>query len=76
MVFQALKYPLGMYMTDARGLRFQAYMILAMVPVNLGLSIVLAGSLGAAGPVIGSLVGVVLFQYVANLLYVRRRAAR
>lgn len=72
MVFQALKYPLGMYMTDAPGLRFQAYMIVAMVPVNVGLSLWLAGRLGAAGPVIGSLVGVALFQYLANLLYVRR----
>jgi hypothetical protein len=72
MVFQALKYPLGMYMTDAPGLRFQAYMILAMVPVNIGLSYWLAGLLGAAGPVIGSLVGVALFQFLANLLYVRR----
>lgn len=75
MVFQALKYPLGMYMTDAPGLRYQAYMILAMAPVNIGLSLVLARQIGAAGPVIGSLVGVVLFQYVANLLYVRRHRA-
>ena len=76
MVFQALKYPLGMYMTDAPGLRFQAYMVVAMVPVNVGLSYWLTGRLGAAGPVIGSLVGVFFFQFLANLLYVRRGQRR
>ncbi|WP_196073078.1 lipopolysaccharide biosynthesis protein [Nakamurella alba] len=75
MVFQALKYPLGMYLTDAKGLRFQAYMILLMAPVNILLSYWLTGPLGAAGPVIGSLVGVAIFQYAANLVYVRRRLA-
>ena len=76
MILQGLKYPLGMYMTDARGLRFQAFMILLMVPVNLGLSIALAKSLGAVGPVIGSLIGVAVFQVLANFLYVRRDLRR
>ncbi|MBA8792672.1 O-antigen/teichoic acid export membrane protein [Friedmanniella endophytica] len=76
MVFQAAKYPLGMFLTDPPGLRFQAYMILAMLPVNLGLSIALAVPLGAMGPVIGSAIGVGLFQVLANALYVRRTARR
>lgn len=73
MVVQAAKYPLGMYMTDARGLRYQAVMIVVMVPANLGISVVLAGELGAVGPVIGSLVGVLTLQLVANWHYVRKR---
>jgi O-antigen/teichoic acid export membrane protein len=76
MVFQATKYPLGMYMTDAPGLRYQAVMIVAMLPINLGLSIVLASRYGAIGPVIGSAVGVFLFQVVANGFYVRRSLRR
>lgn len=72
MVVQAAKSPLGMYMTDAKGLRFQAFSILLMVPVNLGLSILLAERWGAVGPVIGSIIGVSLFQLVANWLYVTR----
>ncbi len=76
MVFQAAKYPLGMYMTDARGLRFQALMVATFLPVNLSLSIVLAGPYGAAGPVIGSATGVLLCQGLANWLYVRRERAR
>lgn len=76
MVVQAAKSPLGMYMTDARGLRFQAYMVLLMLPVNVGISILLAEVLGAAGPVIGSIVGVLVFQFAANWIYVARAERR
>lgn len=75
MVFQALKYPLGMFMTDAPGLRYQALMIVLLLPVNLVLSIVLAHAIGPAGPVIGSAVGVLLCQVLANYVYVRRARA-
>jgi O-antigen/teichoic acid export membrane protein len=73
MCLQGLKYPLGMAMTDTAGLRYQALMIVLMLPVNVGLSWWLAGPLGAAGPVVGSVVGVGVFQCLANAHYVRRR---
>ncbi|SNR41394.1 lipopolysaccharide biosynthesis protein [Blastococcus mobilis] len=76
MVLQGVKYPLGMFMTDSAGLRFQALMIVLMLPVNVGLSWYLAGSLGAVGPVIGSVIGVAGSQVLANLLYVRRKLRR
>ncbi len=47
MTFQAVKYPLGMYMTDPRGFRYQAFWIVSYYPVNLGLSWILALRLGA-----------------------------
>jgi Na+-driven multidrug efflux pump len=72
MVLQATKYPLGMYMTDAKGLRYQAFMIVLLMPVNLGLSWILAIHLGAAGPIIGSAVGVFFCQVLANWIYVAR----
>jgi O-antigen/teichoic acid export membrane protein len=72
MVVQAAKYPLGMYMTDAPGLRYQAVMILLMLPVNLGVSLLLAQRYGAIGPVIGSAIGVSIFQLGANYRYARR----
>ena len=72
MVLQAAKYPPGMYMTDAPGLRYQAWMILLMLPVNLGVSWWLATVWGPVGPVIGSAASVFLFQVVANFRYVRR----
>lgn len=76
MVAQTAKSPLGMYMTDAKGLRFQAYMVLLMLPINIGISIVLAEKYGAVGPVIGSIVGVVVFQLAANWWYVSREQRR
>lgn len=72
MVLQAAKYPPGMYMTDAAGLRYQAFMILLMLPVNLGVSWWLAIVWGPVGPVIGSAGSVLLFQVVANFRYVHR----
>jgi O-antigen/teichoic acid export membrane protein len=74
MVLQALKYPLGMYMTDVRGMRYQALMIVLLLPINLGLSWYLAIRWGAVGPVIGSAIGVFLCQVAANWIYVRRDA--
>lgn len=72
-VVQAAKFPVGMYLTDAAGLRFQAYMVIPLLGFKLALSFVLAGSMGAAGPVIASVLAVALFQVVPNALYVRRR---
>ncbi|MHA3703898.1 lipopolysaccharide biosynthesis protein [Jatrophihabitans sp. YIM 134969] len=77
MVGQALKNPLGMYMTAPEGLRFQAWIILfALVPANLALSIVLAHAIGAPGPVIASAVTVLLCQVLPNWWWVRRDQRR
>ena len=73
---QAMKYPLGMYMTDKRGLRFQVLPILLMLPINLGLSWYLIGVVGAGGPIIGSAVAVLLCQVLPNFCYVRRDLRR
>ncbi|MCC2322704.1 oligosaccharide flippase family protein [Cellulomonas xiejunii] len=75
-VVQGAKYPLGMYMTDARGLRFQVVPIVVMVPLNLGLSWALIGPLDAAGPILGSALAVMVCQVVPNAWYVRRDLAR
>ena len=71
---QAAKYPIGMYMTDKRGLVFQVVPILVMVPLNLGLSWWLIGVVGAGGPVVGGR-SVALCQVVPNLWYVRVTSA-
>jgi hypothetical protein len=73
---QAAKYPLGMYMTDIRGLRFQVIPIVVMVPINLGISWYLVGVLGAAGPIIGSAIAVGLCQVFPNVWYVVRDLTR
>ncbi|MET0694087.1 MAG: hypothetical protein ABWY56_09150 [Propionibacteriaceae bacterium] len=69
---QAMKYPLGMYMTDKRGLQFQVLPILIMVPLNLGISWWLIGLVGAGGPIIGSAISVLLCQVIPNFIYVSR----
>ncbi|WP_394280183.1 lipopolysaccharide biosynthesis protein [Microbacterium sp.] len=75
-VVQAVKQPYGMALTDARGLAFQAVCAVVLLPVNLGLTIALTPSLGAPGPLIGSIVAVVACQLVPNVILVRRRARR
>lgn len=76
MALQGLKYPLGMYMTDAHGLRFQVIPILVLVPLNVVVSWVLIDPLGAAGPVIGSAISVALCQVIPNIWYVGKDVAR
>jgi len=76
LAMQAAKYPLGMYMTDLAGLRFQVRPILLMVPLNLGVSWILIDPLGAAGPVAGSAIAVFICQVLPSAYYVRRDLAR
>ena len=73
---QALKYPLGMYMTDKRGLQFQVVPLLIMVPLNLGISWWLIDVVGSGGPIIGSAVAVLLCQVLPDIWYVRRDLRR
>lgn len=69
---QAAKYPLGMYMTDGRGLRFQMLPTVLMIPIALGLSVWLVPAIGAAGSVLGVTAAVAVCQVVPNALYVAR----
>lgn len=73
---QATKIPLGTFMTDAHGLQYQAKFIVLMLLVNLPLSCLLAARWGAPGPVIGSVVAVLLCEVGANWVYVTRRAGQ
>lgn len=68
---QAAKYPIGMYMTDVRGLRFQVLPTILMIPVSLGMSFWLIPPLGAAGCVLAITAAVGACQVVPNLIYVR-----
>lgn len=69
---QAAKYPIGMYMTDVRGLRFQMLPTIIMVPLALGVSFWLIPLIGPAGSVLAVTSAVVLCQVIPNVLYVRR----
>ena len=69
---QALRYPIGMYMTDERGLRFQVVPVLLLVPFQLSMSFALVPAVGAAGPVISAAVAATVCQIVPYSLWVRR----
>ena len=73
---EAGKQPLGMYMTDPRGLQFQVVPVLILVPMNLAISWALIGPFDAAGPILGSVISVVLCQILPYAWWVRRDVAR
>jgi O-antigen/teichoic acid export membrane protein len=73
---QAAKYPLAMYMTDERGLRFMVRPVLVMVPLTVGLSVWSIGLVGPAGPVLASTFAVLVCQVLPNAWYVRRDLRR
>ena len=75
-VIEAAKQPLGMYMTDPAGLRFQMLPVLILVPMNLALSWALIAPLGSAGPIVGSVVSVIVCQIIPYGLWVRRDLRR
>lgn len=72
---QAAKYPLGMYMTDSKGLRFQLLPIFVMIPLTLGFAWLLIPVLGAAAPVLATCISVLVCQVVPNVLWVKRDLA-
>lgn len=73
---ESAKYPLGMYMTDVRGLRFQIGPIMAMVPIKIGLALALIPVLGAAGAVWSTVVAICLCQVLVNIWWIRRDVRR
>jgi len=73
---QAANYPLGMYLTDEAGLKFQVLPIVVMVPINLALSWWLTLRIGAGGPILGSAISVFGCQVATNAWYIRRDIER
>lgn len=65
---QAIHLPSGMYLTDARGLRFQAVTTILMGVGVLASSILLTPTLGAIGPPASLAIGMALFQALPCLL--------
>lgn len=72
----ATLYPLGMFLMDARGLRFQVVPTLLMAFGSLGLSIILTPQWGTAGPLLANSFAVIVCQIVPFALYIRRHRER
>ncbi len=69
-------YPMGMFIMDKHGIRFQVVPTLAMAASSLALSIVLAPGLGAAGPPLGTAIAIAVCQIVPVAVYIARHRAR
>ncbi|BAH56174.1 hypothetical membrane protein (plasmid) [Rhodococcus opacus B4] len=66
---QALHLASGMYLTDSRGLRFQALTTVLTVVFVTSCTVVLVGSAGTLAPAISLLIGLTLCQFVPCLLH-------
>lgn len=75
-VFQAVLYPLGMFIMDKPGIRFQMIPTLTMALGSLGLAVVLTPALGLIGPIVGNCAAVLLAQIIPFSLYIRRHRDR
>ena len=66
-------YPVAMCLMDPTGVRFVVWTAVLAVPLNIGLSIVLARHLGAPGPLLASCVVGIAVQALPGLAYSRDR---
>ncbi|WP_072313816.1 hypothetical protein [Agrococcus sp. Marseille-P2731] len=69
-------YPLGMFIMDKPGIRFQVVPTLAMALTSFALSLLLAPRLGAAGPPLGNAVALLVCQIVPFAIYIARHRER
>lgn len=76
LVVQASWFPTGMLLSDRDGLRFQAVTHVVMMVINLAVSAVLAHRIGAAGPVIGSVVAMVIAVWIPGVWRAMSHASR
>jgi O-antigen/teichoic acid export membrane protein len=67
----AAHYPLGVYLTDRKGLRYQAICCTVALPINVSLSIWLSKTVGPAGPLLGTAIAFSLCQLIPYFVYLR-----
>ena len=73
---QAALYPLGMFIMDREGLRFQVVPVALMVVSTITLTLVLTPSLGVGGPLVASAASALVFQIVPFCGYIHRHRRR
>lgn len=75
-VIQACLYPLGMFIMDTPGIRFQAAPTVTMAVSSLVLAIVVTPWLGVVGPILSNCVCVLVCQIVPFSWYIHRHRER
>ena len=73
---QAIVYPLGMFIMDPPGIRFQVIPALLMTVSTVGLSALSTPRIGVLGPLLANAVSVCVFQVIPYLLYIHRNRDR
>ncbi|MFK0402228.1 hypothetical protein ACIQTT_07870 [Microbacterium sp. NPDC090225] len=72
----AAVYPLGMFIMDKPGIRFQVIPTLAMAAVSIVLSVVLTPVLGIVGPLLGVSFALIVCQVIPYAIYIHRHRDR
>lgn len=75
-VCQAALYPLGMFLMDEAGIRFQMIPVALMTISTIVLALSITPALGAGGPVIANAASVLVFQVIPFAVYIARHRDR
>ncbi|PCE16310.1 hypothetical protein AUC47_00185 [Microbacterium sp. SZ1] len=75
-VCQAALYPLGMFLMDEAGIRFQMIPVALMTVSTIALALIVTPPLGAAGPVLANAFSVLVFQVIPFAVYISRHRER
>ena len=73
---QAALYPLGMFIMDEQGIRFQVVPALLMSGFSIVLSVLLTPRIGVLGPLLANSASVIVFQLVPFSIYIGRHRDR
>ncbi|CAN5328331.1 hypothetical protein BH11ACT3_BH11ACT3_17340 [soil metagenome] len=73
---QAILYPLGMFIMDKPGIRFQVAPALLMASSTVVLTIIFAPALGVVGPLLANAISVAVFQLLPFAVYIQRNRTR
>jgi O-antigen/teichoic acid export membrane protein len=76
LVVQAALYPLGMFLMDAEGARFQTVPVVSMVVTNVLLSVVLSHAIGVEGPIIATIVATTVCQIIPYCVHISKQLRR
>ena len=76
LVVQSFHQPSAMLQTDELGLRFNAGAVAVMTALNLTLGLILTGPLGAAGPVLSSVIALTIGLALPSFIRARHTLAR
>lgn len=76
MTLQAAIYPMGMFIMDEPGIRFQVAPALLMAAATVALAVPLTPLLGTIGPLLANSISIFVFQLIPFYIYINRNRDR